>query len=121
MIITENNNNFIKITLRQEYVLLTGNYKKAILLESFILKQKKSEEWFNLSYYHISRDSLLGLNLVNIRRHVNDLITKGWISRKKDEDSLTYKYKVNIDKIKQDVARIDGEHEYELELKKKFV
>jgi hypothetical protein len=120
MIVAENNN-FIKITLRQEYVLLTGNYKKAILLESFIMKQKKSEEWFNLSYYHISKDSLLGLNLVNIRRHVNDLITRGWISRKKDEDSLTYKYKVNLDKIKKDVAKIDGEHDYEKELKKKFI
>jgi hypothetical protein len=107
VLLTEDNNH-IKITLRQEYVLLTGDYKKAILLEFFVIKQKESNEWFNISYSNISKNSLLGFNLVNIRRHISHLIKNDWIQRKKDEYSLLYQYKVNIGKIKQDVDKLNS-------------
>lgn len=112
------NANYIRMTLRQEYVLLTGDYKKAILLEFFIVQQKKnvedqsplegrsSDKWLNISYHYISRNSLLGLNMSNIRRHINLLIASGWVQRKKDENSLLYQYKVDLEKIKEDVKKI---------------
>jgi hypothetical protein len=100
------NNNYIKITLRQEYVLLTGDYKKAILLEFFIIKQKESDEWFNISYSNISNNSLLGLNLVNVRSHIRYLINKDWIQRRKDERSVLYQYNVNINKINKDIEEL---------------
>src|SRR5476649_2867293 len=94
---------YLKVTLRQEYILLTGDYKKAILLEYFILTQKAQEGWFNLSYDTISKNSLLGLSHVNTRHHLKHLIAKGWLLRQKDEHALTYQYKVNFDKIEKDV------------------
>jgi hypothetical protein len=109
MTLKENKNKYIKVTLRQEYILLTGDYKKAILLEYFILTQKINNDWFNLSYETISKDSLLGLSHVNTRHHLKHLITNGWILRKKDEDSLMYQYKVNLDKINQDLEKIQKE------------
>lgn len=109
MTLKENKNKYIKVTLRQEYILLTGDYKKAILLEYFILTQKTNNDWFNLSYETISKDSLLGLSHVNTRHHLKHLITNGWILRKKDEDSLMYRYKVNFGKIDQDLEKIQKE------------
>ena len=106
MLLTKDNN-YIKIILRQEYVLLTGDYKKAILLEFFIIKQQESDEWFNISYDNISRNSLLGLKLVNIRFHIIHLIKNAWIKRRKDEYSVLYQYKVNLNKIKQDIDKLN--------------
>ena len=109
MALKVNNDNYIKVTLRQEYILLTGDYKKAILLEYFILTQKLNDGWFNLSYEMISTNSLLALSHVNVRHHIKHLITNGWILRKKDENALTYKYKVNFDKINQDLGKLQKE------------
>lgn len=110
MTLKENKNKddrkYIRITLKEEYVLLTGDYKKAILLDYFITTQKLNDEWFNLSYDTISRNSLLGLSHVNTRHHIKYLIEKGWILRKKDEDALTYRYKVNFDQINQDLEKL---------------
>ncbi|MEI8295227.1 MAG: hypothetical protein WCG04_01735 [Alphaproteobacteria bacterium] len=102
-----NNYKYTKVTLRQEYIILTGGYKKAILLEYFILTQAISDGWFNLSYETISKNSLLGLSHVNTRHHLKHLITNGWILRKKDEESLTYQYMVNLEKINQDLERLE--------------
>ena len=101
-----NKDKYIKVTLRQEYVLLTGDYKKAILLEYFIHTQESYKGWFNLSYETISKDSLLGLSHVNTRHHLKHLITNGWVLRKKDEESLTYQYKINFEKINRDLEKI---------------
>ncbi len=99
----------IRLTLRQEYVWLTGDYKKAILLEYFLSHQKSSNEWFNLSYETISNNSLLGFTAANLRKHIKHLIDKKWIERKSDETlkfASTFKYKVNKEKIENDVEAL---------------
>lgn len=106
-----NNDNYIKVTLRQEFILLTGDYKKAILLDYFIITQNLCDGWFNLSYDTISKNSLLALSHVNTRHHIKHLITNGWILRKKDESALTYKYKVNFDKINKDLEKLKKQAE----------
>jgi predicted transcriptional regulator len=98
-----------KITLRQEYIWLTGDYKKAILLEYFLSKQKNNNDWFNLSYDTIAKDSLLGITPANLRKHIKHLIDKGWIERNYDEAlkfASTFKYKVNKEKIETDIEKI---------------
>ena len=99
----------IKITLRQEYIWLTGDYKKAILLEYFLCNQKNNNDWFNLSYDSISKNSLLGFTSANLRNHIKYLIAKGWIERNYDETlkfASTFKYKVNKEKIEEDIEKI---------------
>jgi predicted transcriptional regulator len=94
--------------LRQEYVWLTGDYKKAILLEYF-LSYHKPNDCFNLSYETISNNSLLGFTAANLRKHIKHLIDKRWIERKSDETlkvASTFKYKVNKEKIEKDVEAL---------------
>jgi hypothetical protein len=104
----------ISITLRQEYVLLTGDYKKAILLEYFLSHphshshshSHSQDGWFNLSYETISTNSLLGFTATNLRKHIKYLVDNKWIERKSDETlkfASTFKYKVNKEKIEKDV------------------
>ena len=98
----------IKITLRQEYIWLTGDYKKAILLEYFLCN-KNNNDWFNLSYDSISKNSLLGFTSANLRNHIKHLIDNGWIERNYDETlkfASTFKYKVNKEKIEKDIEKI---------------
>jgi hypothetical protein len=101
--------NLISITLRQEYVWLTGDYKKAILLEYFISHQNSQDVWFNLSYETISTNSLLGFTATNLRKHIKHLVDNKWIERKSDETlkfASTFKYKVNKEQIEKDVERL---------------
>jgi|GEM_PF-3256206 len=101
--------NLISITLRQEYVLLTGDYKKAILLEYFLSHPHSQDGWFNLSYETISNNSLLGFTATNLRKHIKYLIDNKWIERKSDDTlkfASTFKYKVNLEKIEKDVEKL---------------
>lgn len=100
----------INILLQGKYVLLTGNYKKAILLEYFIMCQEKDNEWFGVSFSKISEESLLGLSIVAIKKYVRELIEKGWISSRSNLNpsfgTARYQYKVNFDKIEKDLENI---------------
>lgn len=101
--------NLISITLHQEYVLLTGDYKKAILLEYFLSHPRSQDGWFNLSYETISTNSLLGFTATNLRKHIKYLVDNRWIERKSDDTlkfASTFKYKVNKEKIEKDIEKL---------------
>lgn len=101
-----------EIILRDKYIKLTGNYKKAILLEYFIERSKKEGDWFKASYAAISKESLLDFTKLHIKKHIDELIEKKWIECRLDPQGgfgSTYQYKVNLDKINQDLEKIQKE------------
>jgi hypothetical protein len=99
----------INITLRGTFVLLTNDYKKAILLEYFIIREENEGEWINASFPRISRESLLNLSIPAIKNYVNDLIKNNWISSRPDpkgDFGSSYQYKVNSIKLKHDIIKV---------------
>jgi len=101
-----------EIILREKYVDLTGNYKKAILLEYFIKKNKEEGDWFKASYSSISKESLLAFTKLHIKKHIEELLDKKWIECRIDPQGgfgSTYQYKVNFDKISKDLERLERE------------
>jgi hypothetical protein len=98
-----------EIILRDKYIKLTGNYKKAILLEYFIEKSKKEGDWFKASYSSISKESLLEFTKLHIKKHIDELVEKRWIECRIDPQGgfgSTYQYKVNVDRINKDLEKI---------------
>lgn len=101
-----------EIILRDKYVKLTGNYKKAILLEYFIEKNKKEGDWFKASYSSISKESLLAFTKLHIKKHIEELVAKKWIECRIDPQGgfgSTYQYKVNFDRISEDLEKLQKE------------
>ncbi len=99
----------INIMLRGKYVLLTADYKKAILLEYFIMRQEKGNDWVSASFPTISKESLLNLSIPALKNYIDDLIKNKWISYRTDPKATfgsSYQYKVNFDKINQDLEKI---------------
>jgi hypothetical protein len=102
----------INIMLRGKYVLLTADYKKAILLEYFIMRQEREKDWISASFPTISKESLLNLSIPALKNYINDLIKNKWIYHRTDPKATfgsSYQYKVNLDKINQDLEKLQNE------------
>jgi hypothetical protein len=92
--------------LRGKYVLLTRSYKKAILLEYFVMRQEKSADWISASFPTISKESLLSFSIPALKNYIDELVDNKWIACRIDPKATfgsPYQYKVDIEKIKQDV------------------
>ena len=99
----------IDIMLCGKYVILTSDYKKAILLEYFIMRQEKDNDWISASFPTISKESLLNLSIPAIKNYIDDLINNKWIAYRTDPKATfgsSYQYKVNFDKINQDLEKL---------------
>ena len=99
----------IDIMLRGKYVILTTDYKKAILLEYFIMRQENENDWISASFPTISKESLLNLSIPALKNYIDDLIKNKWISHRTDPKATfgsSYQYKVNFDKINQDLEKL---------------
>ncbi len=99
----------VNIMLRGKYVLLTEGYKEAILLEYFIMRQENGSDWISASFPAISKESLLDLSIPALKNYINKLVDNKWISYRVDPKATfgsSYQYKVNFDKINQDLEKI---------------
>lgn len=99
----------LNICLRGKYVLLTGDYKKAILLEYLIMRQEEDGKWFNASFNRISKESYLDLSIPTLKKFVNALINNNWIVYRNDPNlgfGSSNQYKVNFEKIEDDVKKL---------------
>ena len=97
------------IMLRGKYVILTTDYKKAILLEYFVMRQENDNDWVSASFPTISKESLLNLSIPALKNYIDDLIKNKWISYRTDPKATfgsSYQYKVNFDQINQDLEKL---------------
>jgi DNA-binding MarR family transcriptional regulator len=119
--------------IKEELVALTGNYKLAVILnqmlywaervqdfDEFLLEERKratemgSEEpnielrngWIYKKAEELAEETMLGLNVSSMLRHLNQLVDKGWLERRrnpKNRMDKTYQYRVNVLKIQRDL------------------
>lgn len=118
-----------RILIKEELVALTGCYKKAILLgqmlywseriadhDKFIeeenIRRDKDDQidyrhgWIYKSSEQLSDETMMGLSKSNIRRILNELIEKGWMSQRtnpKFKWDRTMQYRVNLAIIDADL------------------
>ena len=114
----------IRITLREEFVALTGDHTKALLLQQclywteshndfddYIREEERRKDtglsktygWFQKSLQHIADQTLL-LSKATVSRHLQALINSGWLECRQDtieKDRL--QYRVNLIKLQQDL------------------
>ncbi|QSX05426.1 hypothetical protein JYG23_12180 [Sedimentibacter sp. zth1] len=124
-----------RVVLKEELVVLTGGYKKAIILnqfiywservsdfDKFILEEKErcskndiennqvlTNGWLYKSAEELSEETMLGLSKSNMGTHIKYLIEKGWISERNNpvfKWDRTKQYRVNITKIQQDLIEL---------------
>ncbi len=121
-----------RIVIKEELVALTGDYKKAILLNQFIYWSErvydfdkfiaeerercvKSDIEYNLELQNgwiyktadaLADETMLNMHKSNIVKHVDELIAKGWLDVRNNPNhkwDRTRQYRVNIVKIQYDL------------------
>ena len=122
-----------RVVIKEELVELTGNYVDAILLQQFIywsertrdvdryIKEEKdrcqkygeqavaiekSHGWIYKSAEELSNETMIGLTPSSIRRHLKELISKGWLNSRNNPRykwDRTIQYRVDIIKIQRDL------------------
>lgn len=125
-----------RVVIKEELVALTGNYVDAILLQQFIywsertrdvdryIKEEKercqrygedaviiekSHGWIYKSAEELSSETMIGLSPSSIRRHIKDLINKGWLNNRNNPKfkwDRTIQYRVDMIKIQNDLLTI---------------
>lgn len=121
-----------RVVIKQELLELTGDYKKAIILNQLIywservsdfdkfIKEEKERcnlnniennqqlqnGWLYKSCEELSDETMLGLSKSNMGVHIKYLIEKGWISERQNpvfKWDRTKQYRVNIVNIQKDL------------------
>ena len=99
-----------RVVVKEEFVALTGDIEKAILLNYLIVKSELyPDRWVKKTADEISKETLLNKHKSSILRIINSLQENGWIEKKKIQESpfdKTYSYKVNIEKISSDLRKL---------------
>jgi hypothetical protein len=124
-----------RAVIKEELVALTGDAVKALLLnqllywterawdfDQFIEEEKARAErngrrvimpltkgWITKTADQLSEELMIGLSKSNIRRHILCLVERGWIEEREnpnDRWSRTKQYRVNLIKIRDDLARL---------------
>ena len=122
-----------RVVIREEYIALTGNYVRAVLLHQLEFRQKcafdvdryVAEEgerlaqdgvnanilpangWFYKKAAELAKETMLGLDETTIRRHVKYFVGRGWIDERhnpKKRWDRTMQYRLNLVKIKADLV-----------------
>lgn len=135
-----------RIVIKEELVVLTGDFTKAILLNQFIywserirdfdkfieeekkrmevegenLNIEKQNGWIYKTAEELSEETMLGLSPKTIRRHMKELIKNGWLDERNNPKyswDRTKQYRVNIVKIQSDLQEMGyGLEGYPLQL-----
>ncbi len=124
-----------RIVIKEELVALTGDYRKAILLNQFLYwtervkdfdkfineekiryelegeknKLKLQNGWIYKTSDELSEETMLGLSKSNIRAHIKCLIENGWIDERVNPNfkwDKTMQYRVNMLKLQRDLYNI---------------
>ncbi|WP_223292256.1 helix-turn-helix domain-containing protein [Salipaludibacillus neizhouensis] len=122
---------FKRSVIKEELLMLTGDYKLAIMLnqmiywsqcvrdfDKFIAEEKKRNEdyelelthgWFYKTANELAQDTLTAMAPSSIRRYLKKLLEAGWVEERgnpKIKWDRTKQYRVNLVKIQQDLNRI---------------
>lgn len=133
-----------RAVIKEELVILTGDFKKAILLnqliywservkdyDQFITEEKKrarmamnieekkraellkeiklSHGWIYKTAEDLSSETMLNMSKSSIGRHLEHLLDKGWLERRKNphwKGDNTYQYRVDILNIQKDLFQL---------------
>lgn len=124
-----------RAVIKEELVALTGDAVKALILnqllywterawdfDQFIEEEKARAErngrrvimpptrgWVTKTADQLSDELMLGLSKSNVRRHILCLVEQGWVEEREnpnDKWSRTKQYRVNLIKIRDDLARL---------------
>lgn len=99
---------FKRIIVKEELILLTGHFYRAILLNYF-LEVKADSDWISKKSEMISSDCLLDLSKQTIRKHLKTLVDDGFLMQRRNPNSVwdkTMQYKVNLEKIHSELMRL---------------
>ncbi|MGJ9384232.1 transcriptional regulator, partial [Salipaludibacillus sp. CF4.18] len=122
---------FKRSVIKEELVVLTGDYKMAIVLnqmiylsqcnrdfDKFIAAEKKWNEnsdmeltqgWFFKTAKELAEDTLTNMAPSSIRRYVKKVIDAGWVEERNNPRMKwdhTKQYRVNLVKIQKDLTQI---------------
>ena len=124
-----------RVVVKEEYVKLTGDIAKAIILNQFIYWSERVQDfdkfiteeqarcqqdgtkiniqlsngWIYKSSEELSSETMLNISASNIRKHIKDLIKEGWISERTNpvhKWDRTKQYRVNLAKISKDLLKL---------------
>lgn len=140
MIVTKDPRKLKRVPIKEELVVITGDYLKAVILQQFIywsertrdydefvLEEREHAEkyghdyeaefkngWIYKSAEQLSQETLLNLRHTAMRTHIKILVDKGFLSERTnpiDKRDRTIQYRVNILAIQLDLL----EHGYILD------
>ena len=124
-----------RVVIREEYVALTGNYVRAVLLHQLEFRQKcafdvdryvaeegerlaqdgisanilPAKGWFYKKAAELAKETMLGLNETTIRRHIKYFVNRGWLDERhnpKKKWDRTMQYRLNLVQIKSDLEAL---------------
>ena len=124
-----------RVIIREEYVALTGNYVRAVLLHQFEYRQKcafdvdyyLAEEgarlaqegtranlhpangWFYKKAVELAGETMLGLDETTIRRHLRYFVERGWVDERRNPQKRwdrTMQYRLNLVQLKADLEAV---------------
>jgi len=124
-----------RVVIKEEFVALTGDIIKAIILNQFIYWSERVQDfdkfiqeekarakvddeeiniklnngWIYKSAEELSEETMLNLAHNTIRRHIKYLTEKGWLDQRTNPDrkwDRTTQYRVNLVKINSDLMKI---------------
>ncbi|MTI84359.1 MAG: hypothetical protein FH756_10740 [Firmicutes bacterium] len=128
-------NKLKRVVVKEEFVALTGDMIKSIILNQFIywservqdfdkfiteekarakvddeeINIKPSNGWIYKSAEELSEETMLNLAHNTIRRHIKFLTDKGWLDQRTNPErkwDRTTQYRVNLVKINSDLMKI---------------
>lgn len=125
-----------RVVIKEEFVAITGNYVDAILLaqllywservkdfDLFIQQEAETDKhktdregqekpkqlfgWIYKSYIELSEETMLGLSPSNIKKHLENLVTKGFVSTRQNKNKWDRRkeYKINLLSIQKELFK----------------
>ncbi|ACV59956.1 helix-turn-helix domain-containing protein [Alicyclobacillus acidocaldarius] len=124
-----------RVVIKEELVVLTGDYIKAILLNQFLYWSERVEDfdlfileeqqrardvgddlnielrqgWIYKKAEDLSEETMLNLSKTAIGNHLKSLVDAGWIEQRRNPQNKmdkTYQYRVNIVNIQRDLMQL---------------
>lgn len=132
---SKNPNKLKRAVIKEEFVALTGDFLKAVLLQQFVywserirdfdqfimeetaraeqygqeIRMDLTNGWIFKKATDLSEETMLGLKETAMRTHIGYLVDQGWLSRRRNPDEKwdkTFQYRVNLVKIQLDLFKL---------------
>jgi len=124
-----------RVIIREEFIALTGNHVRAVLLHQLEFRQKcafdvdaylmeegerlsqagiaanvlPANGWFYKKATELAKETMLGLDETTIRRHLKFFILRGWVDERRNPKKRwdrTMQYRLNLVRVKCDLEAI---------------